>query len=86
MTPARGAANLRGMSDLSLVGGPMHGRVVDAPHSGGLLELEGNRYIVRRSRARVRDARRDIGIFLPLYARLLEAHRGHRAVPPPELL
>jgi hypothetical protein len=65
---------------LSLIGGPLNGRVVESPASGSWLEVDGNRYVVRRNvTAGGPGTREDVGIFLPLYARVLAARRGGRA-------
>jgi hypothetical protein len=59
-------------TSLSLIGGPMNGRVVDSPGPAGWVDVEGSRYIVHHDGTRTRE---DVGIFLPLYARVLAARR-----------
>jgi hypothetical protein len=71
------------MGSVSLIGGPMDGRVVDSPPAAGSwLDVEGNRYVVRRASADGAGVEKDVGIFLPLYASAVAARRGRRAPLP----
>ncbi|MEA2365866.1 MAG: hypothetical protein QOI32_1378 [Thermoleophilaceae bacterium] len=70
------------MGSVSLIGGPMDGRVVESPAAGSWLDVEGNRYVVRRASAGGAGVSENVGIFLPLYASAVAARRGRRASMP----
>jgi hypothetical protein len=70
------------MGSVSLIGGPMDGRVVESPAAGSWLDVEGNRYVVRRASAGGAGVKHDVGIFLPLFASAVAARRARRAPLP----
>jgi hypothetical protein len=65
------------MGRVTLIGGPSDGQEVEGPTRAAVLDIEGSRYVLRRTNGRHRDVAW-VGIFLPLYAGILKARSGRR--------